>query len=191
MSSVLVSSTLPQRLSAADLAARRPPVASRTAENLFRLGRYSERTEQAVRLARAAIELLDGDDEVPPPLLAALSRLVEAQGLVPVGTPDAARSVARFERNLLAALAQRDGGINAVLQSLMRVAGALRERLFPEQWGLVRRMGDSFQGSFAPGAASVPLLSQALPALQRLTLQLAAMTGAQTDRKICWPWPTC
>ena len=175
-------SMLPQRSSAADLAARRPPVASRTAENLFWLGRYSERTEQAVRLAHAALELVDGDDEVPPPLLAALSRLVEAQGLVPVGTPGAERSAARFERNLLAALAQRDGGIGTVLQSLMRVAGALRERLSPEQWGLVRRMVNSFQSSFAPGAASVPLLSEALPALQRLTLQLAAMTGAQTDR---------
>ncbi len=175
-------SMLPQRLSVADLAARRPPVASRTAENLFWLGRYSERTEQAVRLARAALELVDGDDEVPPPLLAALSRLVEAQALVPAGTPGAERSVTHFERNLLAALAQREGGIGAVLLSLTRVAGALRERLSPEQWGLVRRMGDSFQASFESGEGSVPPLAQALPALQRLTLQLAAMTGAQTDR---------
>jgi len=175
-------SMLPQRLSVADLAARRPPVASRTAENLFWLGRYSERTEQAVRLARAALDLVDADDEVPPALLAALSRLVETQALVPAGTPGADRSVALFERNLLAALAQRDSGIGAALQSLARVTGALRERLSPEQWGLVRRMGDSFQASFDAGAGSVPRLAQALPALQRLTLQLAAMTGAQTDR---------
>ena len=161
-------SMLPQRLSVADLAARRPPVASRTAENLFWLGRYSERTEQAVRLARAALELVEGDDEVPPPLLAALSRLVEAQGLVPAGTPGADRSAALFARNLLAALVQREGGIGAALQSLARVTGALRERLSPEQWGLVRRMGDSFQASFDPGASGVPRLVQALPALQRL-----------------------
>jgi len=175
-------SMLPQRLSVAELAARRPPVASRTAENLFWLGRYSERTEQAVRLARAALDLVDGDDDVPAPLLAALSRLVEAQALVPAGTPGADRSTPLFERNLLAALARRDSGIGAVLQSLVRVAGALRERLSPEQWGLVRSMGDSFQASFELGPAGVPSVTQALPALQRLTLQLAAMTGAQTDR---------
>ena len=175
-------SMLQQRLSVADLAARRPPVASRTAENLFWLGRYSERTEQFVRLARAALDLVDGDDAVPVPLLAALSRLVEAQGLVPAGTPGADRSVALFERNLLAALAQREAGIGAALQSLARVTGALRDRLSPEQWGLVRRMGDSFQASFAPDAGGVPTPAQAVPALQRLTLQLAAMTGAQTDR---------
>ena len=175
-------SMLPQRLGLAELAARRPPVASRTAENLFWLGRYTERTEQAVRLARAALDLVDGDDEVPAPLLAALSGLVQAQALVPAGTPGADRSAARFERNLLAALTQRDSGIGFNLQALARVTGALRERLSPEQWGLVRRMGEKFQGSFVRAGASVPSVTQALPALQRLTLQLAALTGAQTDR---------
>jgi uncharacterized alpha-E superfamily protein len=175
-------SMLPQRLGLAELAARRPPVASRTAENLFWLGRYTERTEQAVRLAQAALALVDGDEEVPAPLLAAMSALVAAQGLVPDGTPGAERSPARFERNLLAALVQRDGGIDFDLQSLARVAGALRDRLSPEQWGLVRRMGESFHRSFARDGSRVPSAAQAQPALQRLTLQLAALTGAQTDR---------
>ena len=175
-------SMLPQRLGLAELAARRPPVASRTAENLFWLGRYTERTEQAVRLAHAALDLVDGDDEVPAPLLAALSGLVQAQALVPAGTPGADRSAARFERNLLAALTQRDSGIGFNLQALARVTGALRERLSPEQWGLVRRMGEKFQGLFTRAGAKVPSVTQALPALQRLTLHLAALTGAQTDR---------
>ena len=175
-------SMLPQRLSVADLAARRPPVASRAAENLFWLGRYTERTEQAGRLAQATLDLVDGDDDVPMPLLAALSRLVEAHQLVPAGTPGAERSVALFERNLLAALVDRQGGIAANLQALARTSGALRDRLSPEQWGLVRRMDDNFNAPFERAGASVPTASQVLPALQRLTLQLAAMTGAQTDR---------
>ncbi len=172
---------LPQRLGLAELAARRPPVASRTAENLFWLGRYTERCEQAVRLARAALDLVDGDDDVPAPLLAALSQLVKSQGLVPAGTPGAERSTALFERNLLAALVQRDAGIGFNLQALARGVGALRDRLSPEQWGLVRRMGESFQRQFARRDA-VPGTLQAVPALQRLTLQLAALTGAQSDR---------
>ncbi|MES2956635.1 MAG: circularly permuted type 2 ATP-grasp protein [Pseudomonadota bacterium] len=175
-------SMLPQRLGLSDLAARRPPVASRTAENLFWLGRYTERTEQAVRLARAALDLVDGDDEVAAPLLAAMSELIESQALVPAGTPGAERSTALFERNLLAALTQRDAGIDFNLQALARVAGALRERLSPEQWGLVRRMGDDFHGHFEALRVRVPSAAQALPALQRLTLQLAAVTGTQTDR---------
>ena len=42
-----------------------------------------------------------------------------------------------------------------------------------DAWGLVRSMGDSFQASFELGPAGVPSVTQAMPALQRLTLQLA------------------
>jgi len=76
-------SLLPQRLTLVDLAARRPAVVSRSAENLFWLGRYTERTEHSVRLARAVMRRIDSDDELPPNLLAALSRLAELQGRWP------------------------------------------------------------------------------------------------------------
>jgi uncharacterized alpha-E superfamily protein len=66
---------------------------------------------------------------------------------------------------------------------MARVAGALRDRLSPEQFGLVRRMGDELQSHFDAGAGrGVPTTAQVLPSLQRLALQLAAVTGAQTDR---------
>ena len=178
-------SMLPLRLTAKQLTERRPPVASRTGENLFWLGRYTERTEQAVRLACAALELIDGDDEVPEPLLVALSRLAQTQALVRAGTPGADRSPAVFERSLLAGLRDRQGGIGFNLNALARAAGALRDRLSSEQAGLVRRMGDDFlEPVEAPtaDAAGVPSVAQVLPALQHLTVQLAAVTGAQTDR---------
>jgi uncharacterized circularly permuted ATP-grasp superfamily protein/uncharacterized alpha-E superfamily protein len=176
-------SMLPQRLSVDDLAERRAPVASRTGENLFWLGRYTERSEQVVRLARAALALIDGDETVPPPLCAALSALATFTGLVSAGTPGAERSPAVFERSLLAALHDRAGGaIGHNLDAMARVAAALRDRLAPEQWGLVRRMGDEWQAHFDGLGAAVPTTAQALPALQRLALQLAAITGTQTDR---------
>jgi uncharacterized circularly permuted ATP-grasp superfamily protein/uncharacterized alpha-E superfamily protein len=176
-------SMLPQHLTVDDLAARRAPVASRTGENLFWLGRYTERTEQAVRLARAALNLIDGDDEMPPPLLAAMSRLTAFAGLVSAGTPGAERSPAVFERSLLAALADRgSGAVGCNLDAMARCAGALRERLSSEQWGLVRRMGDDLRQHFEGLGGAVPATSQALPALQRLATQLAAVTGVQTDR---------
>ena len=176
-------SMLAQRLSAQDLAARRPPVASRTGENLFWLGRYTERTEQAVRLARAALDLIDGDDEVSPPLLAALARLAESHTLVSADVPGADESLQAFERALLAALQnQHEGGIGLNLRAMARAAGALRDRLSSEHGGLVRRMGDDFSGCFETMGAGVPGAAQVLSPLQHLTLQLAAVTGAQTDR---------
>ena len=48
-------SMLPTPLRAAELAGRRRTVSSRAAENLFWMGRYSERCDHSVRLARAAL----------------------------------------------------------------------------------------------------------------------------------------
>ena len=175
-------SMLPQRLTVDDLAARRPPVASRTGENLFWLGRYTERSEQSVRLAVAALDLIDGDDDVPQALLGALSNLVAFYGLVPQGTPDAERSPAVFGRSLLGALRSREQGVGFNLAAMAQAAGSLRDRLSPEQWGLVRRMGDDLQTQLDGNGSAVPSAAQATVALKRLGLQLAAVTGAQTDR---------
>jgi uncharacterized circularly permuted ATP-grasp superfamily protein/uncharacterized alpha-E superfamily protein len=175
-------SMLPQRLTVDDLAARRPPVASRTGENLFWLGRYTERSEQSVRLAVAVLDLIDGDDDVPPALLGALSDLVALYGLVPLGTPQAERSPAVFGRSLLGTLRSREQGVGFNLVAMAQAAGSLRDRLSPEQWGLVRRMGDDFQAQVEGGGSALPSAAQAHVALQRLALQLAAVTGAQTDR---------
>jgi len=174
----------PQRLSVDDLAARRPAVASRSAENLFWLGRYTERAEQSVRLAQASLALFDGDEDLPDALLSRLSDLVALYGLVPAGTPAADRSIAVFARSLLAKLRERDQGVGFNLAAMARTASALRDRLAPEQFGLLRRIGDDFHAHFNTEARppSVPGNAQALPALQGLAQQLAAVTGAQTDR---------
>ena len=51
---------LPQRLQVDDIVQRRRPVSSRMGENLFWLGRYTERTENTTRLARLVLESLNG-----------------------------------------------------------------------------------------------------------------------------------
>jgi uncharacterized alpha-E superfamily protein len=176
-------SMLAPPLSVDDLAAHRSPLASRAGENLFWLGRYTERTEQAVRLVRAALNLINGDEDVPADLLGALSRLADHAGLVPTGTPGAERSPRVFERSLLAALGDRErGALGANLDAMARCAGALRDRLSPDHWSLVRRMADDLQAHLEAMGSAVPSSAQYLPALQRLALQLAAETGAQADR---------
>jgi len=171
-------SMLSQRLSVADIAARRRPVSSRTAENLYWLGRYTERTEHLVRLARATLNLLDADNDAPAPVLDALTTLALKSGLAPPGVPSLARSPQLFERAVLAALADPSAAsIGFNLRALARTAGALRDRLSPEHWGLVRTMGERF--TLRRG---VPTTGEVLAALDRLGVQLAAVTGAQSDR---------
>ncbi len=180
-------SMLPQRLQVDDIAGRRRPVSSRTGENLFWLGRYTERTEQAVQLARATLLLVDADSDATPQMLQALTELAIGGGLVPPGVPSLVRAPHHFERALLGALGDTTGHQGAAsiaynLASLERASQALRERLSSEHWGLIRTMGESFRTALDVAPGTLPTLPQVLPALDRLALHLAAMTGAQTDR---------
>ena len=177
-------SMLPQRLQVDDILRRHRPVSSRTGENLFWLGRYTERTEQLVRLAKAILMHIDADAETPAPLRQALSMLAVHTGLAPAGVPTLVQSARHFERAVLAALADTEGSASVAynLAALERSAQGLRERLSSEQWGLVRSMGESFARALEVPAAELPSLAQVLPALDRVALQLSAATGAQTDR---------
>ena len=176
-------SMLPTRLSVDDIAARRPPVSSRTAENLFWLGRYTERTEQMVRLARAVLMLIDTDEDAPETLREALSELAVHSGLAPWGAPTLNQAPHLFERALLGALADPAAtSIAFNLGALERAAQALRERLSTEQWAVVRSMGSHFQALRAEVPGTLPELPQVLMALDLLGVQLAAVTGAQSDR---------
>jgi len=177
-------SMLPKRLQVDDILSRRRPVSSRTGENLFWLGRYTERTEQMVRLARATLALIDVDADTPMPVLQAMSVLAVDTGLAPRGVPTLQKSARHFERAVLAALGdlKQSASIAYNLASLERCAAGLRERLSPEQWGLVRSMGENFASALDVPDGELPVLAQVLPALDRLALQLAAVTGTQTDR---------
>jgi uncharacterized circularly permuted ATP-grasp superfamily protein/uncharacterized alpha-E superfamily protein len=177
-------SMLPQRLQVDDIARRRSPVSSRTGENLFWLGRYTERTEQLVRLARATLQLIEADNDATEPVLQALSALAVRAGLAPHGVPTLAQSLPLFERAVLAGLADVQGASSIAfnLQALERSSQALRERLSSEQWGLIRSMREAFAVALDTPGGALPSWPQVLPALDRLALQLAAATGAQTDR---------
>jgi uncharacterized circularly permuted ATP-grasp superfamily protein/uncharacterized alpha-E superfamily protein len=177
-------SMLPQRLEVDDIAGRRRPVSSRTGENLFWLGRYTERTEQLVRLARATLTLIDADSDADEPVQRALSAMAVASGLAPRGVPTLVQAQHLFERALLAGLADGKGAFSIAynLRALERASQALRERLSAEQWGLIRTMGEAFGLALETDGDNLPGVPQVLLALDRLALQLAAVTGAQTDR---------
>ncbi len=180
-------SMLPQRLQVDDIVQRRRPVSSRMGEDLFWLGRYTERTEQLVRLVRVTLLVIDADSDAAPAVLQALSILAVRTGLTPPGVPTLAQSALLFERAVLASLGDAQGrhGATSVafnLAALERASMTLRERLSSEHWGLIRRMRETFVEALVAAPGALPTLSQVLPALDRLAVQLAAVTGAQTDR---------
>ena len=184
------------------LAAHRAPIgiASRAAENLFWFGRYTERIENTTRLARVTLEALASEVEETPETLTWLHKLALSNGLVSKEVPTPKQSPQVFERALIASLSDRSAklgaySVAATLSSLKFAAFAVRERLALEQWSLVAASAAEFETMMSAGASSAisansaeskhaPTYSaqQALRALERLSTNVMAMTGAQTDR---------
>jgi uncharacterized circularly permuted ATP-grasp superfamily protein/uncharacterized alpha-E superfamily protein len=220
-------SMLPSAIKLDDLMERQRPVASRTGENLFWMGRYTERTEQQLRLMQTLVGLQASDDGMHDTVSCVMSALAEAHGLVPPGTPSLSKSPRVFERAALDALGDAGArqeayslGFNLAL--LERAAQSLRERLSPEHARMLRAMSSDFQqhlkaagdpviddddddeadepdkldvggdddealrhthdhrGSHRPRPGARLLTVSG--AFEHLGVQLAAVTGAQSDR---------
>ncbi len=182
------TSLLRPPLTPATLAQRKRQVTSRAAESLFWLGRYTERAENAVRLARLTLECLGGEDQTSESLLGWLGQLALRNNLVLAGVPaltPAPHARRVFERSLIASLgsSQQATSVGYNLRAVRLAGSAVRERLSQEHWGLMQRTEEAFfeaSRHALKGADYSPL--QALDALKAASDQLAAITGLQTDR---------
>ncbi len=182
-------SLLQQPLQAADLRDVHWTVTSRAAENLFWLGRYTERAENSARLARHVIEasVMVQRGAMPQPMLPLLDALARRHGLVGAKAPHADDDPRGFERALLAALLPGSGATSVGwnLRALQSCAQALRERLSPESWKLIHETTAQFEQHLRAvldrPASAVPV-TDVLNVLARADTHLAAITGAQTDR---------
>ena len=177
-------SMLPTPLRPEELAGRQRIVSSRAAENLFWMGRYAERADTSVRLARSALTLLGDDARAPSPVLGALATMCEEQGLVPHDVPSPAQSVTVFERTLIAGLAdaQEQPSVAYTLEALVRSAGHIRDRLSADHWRLIASTSQRFRADCATAAADQVFSSdEAVAALGHLAVQISAITGAQVD----------
>jgi uncharacterized circularly permuted ATP-grasp superfamily protein/uncharacterized alpha-E superfamily protein len=158
-------------------------VTSRAAENLFWMGRYSERCENTLRLSRLALDVLGSEDQACTPLIAWLNQLALWHGLVAPGVPAALQSRRVFERSLVAGLwdTQVTTGVGYNLKAIHLAAANVRERLSPEHWSLIEQTQNAFFHSHPAGRPPQDTL-QAQRVLAQTSQLLAAMTGAQTDR---------
>jgi uncharacterized circularly permuted ATP-grasp superfamily protein/uncharacterized alpha-E superfamily protein len=175
------------------IARHKRPVTSRAAENLFWLGRYTERAENSVRLAQIALNHLGGEEPGSAPLLAWLSAVARENALVLPDVPDAAQSSRVFARSLIATLCPRPGdpladrscSVGFNLRALKSSASQVRERLSQEHWNLIERTEAQFRHDcdrLSSGAEYAQ--AEAMSALLNASEMLAAITGSQTDRMV-------
>lgn len=179
-------SMLPEQVSPEDLAQKRRPVSSRSAENMFWLGRYTERADTGVRLCRLTLERFGSGAVDSGEMFVAVARLCERNGLIPYPAP--MESPRAFEQGLLKYLADETAtmGVRYNLRALASSAGQIRDRLSPDHWRLILAAGEDFTADLADGPdeddrADYSAL-RAQEALQRLATRLSAITGAQADR---------
>ncbi|MGA0569198.1 circularly permuted type 2 ATP-grasp protein [Variovorax sp. VNK109] len=168
-----------------EVAHRKRLVTSRAAENLFWLGRYTERTENTIRLARLTLECLNGEDQSSQPLLTWLTELAVHTGLVLPTVPAATQARRVFERSLIAGLGNSEvaTSVGFNLSAIKSAATSVRERLSHEHWNVIVHAEREFflrcaehvsEGDYSP--------VEAVRVLEAASGHMAAMTGAQTDR---------
>jgi uncharacterized alpha-E superfamily protein len=173
-----------------DMALSPRPVTSRSAENLYWLGRYTERSENTVRLAQLILNRLSDAEVGTPALLHWLSNMAEENALVLADVPEATQSARVFVRSLIAglypsagsSLAGRSLSVGHNLGTLRAAAAQVRERISQEHWSLIERAHNGFAKDCAAFSAQADNSSDALAALRQASQLLAAITGAQTDR---------
>ncbi|CAB3778269.1 hypothetical protein LMG28614_00581 [Paraburkholderia ultramafica] len=202
---------LPSPMQPADLARKHRTVSSRAAENLFWAGRYGERAENNVRLLRLILDSLEGNDaDAMFPTLVELAMqcgLVQFGDMFSPHSPQAFERA--LVANLSESTGAVSIGQNLNCQA--RSSGEVRGRLSNDHWRTILASRNDFRDAlqtlmpaaeFGGGSSSqgngngngsgsangrserydrydrVTLVN----ALERLSVQLSAISGAQGDR---------
>lgn len=155
---------------------------SRTADNLFWLGRYVERAEGCVRLLRAVLmRLTEKAGLVEAPELPAMLRALTHQGLTYPGFvgEGAEDRLARPEGELRSLVFDpaRANGLQSTLASVRRTARLVRDRISPDTW----RTLNGLKVAPPDGDPAGCTLSDILDLMESLLVLLNAFSGLATE----------
>jgi uncharacterized alpha-E superfamily protein len=137
---------------------------SRVADNLYWLGRYMERAEGLVRLARGiTIRLTDQNFDSSPELPSSHPAAAESRDSLP---PEE-----QLTRILLDD--KHSHGLQNSLMATYRIASLVRDRISPDTWRII----NSFDRDLPVSHRHEIRLNEILPALDRLIITFAAFGG--------------
>lgn len=163
------------------------PLPSRSADNLFWVGRYAERAESSARLLRTILNKLDELQEIDDPgdtlclehLLRGLTHLTGTYpGFVGEGAGGRLGRPLPELRSLLLN-AQRPGSLPATLTAFGRTAYAVRDLWSSDAWRVVDDIQRQWrQAQHIPPGEGAELL---LEPLDHLILRLVAFSGMTTE----------
>lgn len=163
---------------------------SRAADNLFWIGRHSERAEGLVRLLRSLlIRLNDESGLKTSTAFPALFRVLPAWGFgnLTAAAAEQPEDLASRAQALLAVLfdPQTAHSVRAVLGTLHRVAASVRDYMTLESWRIITHLDENFSASGSEhGLGQV---SDALALIDRTIMMLAAFSGLMEENMIRGP----
>ena len=163
-------------------------VSSRSAESLFWMGRYTERLENAMRVARESLVLLSTNQrDATPELGDAMSELAALMGLVPLNTPSMLVAPLIFGDALVSQINTRGtNGLFDTIDSLEYAIRAVRDRLPPEHVEIPARIKNHLMQHIQNvQKKELPISRRSINAIQMLDdleVYLAALVGFQSDR---------
>lgn len=162
---------------------RTPDLPSRVADNMFWLGRYLERVESLVRLARALLPALSSEGDLGGGLSIESSvELLIGYEYLPEEMRDApVLEQRRWLERVLRWIVFDTERVNALswnINQVRRSARSLKERLSSDAWRLLNRLDQEFPSAILSGEAH--LLNQ-VNTLDRAILTLASFSGLMME----------
>lgn len=151
---------------------------SRVVENLFWLGRYSERFDDSARLLRVALARLVDVGGEKTQAVASVLELAERLGVLP--TPEEDTEISEgSEHALLEAIYDPDqpGSLAGNIRNLMWSATHVRERLSLDHWQSLNRLQREQQSV----QKKHPTLTEAIAFLDRVLLVSSSLNGFAMD----------
>ena len=136
-------SLLPPSPSRLDVSRATFDLPSRVADNLFWLGRYVERVEPAVRVARAILpRLLQESDLMAMAGVAAGRRILTSMGYIRQELQPSNGSLGSLERDVLAMIydGQAPSGLPANIHRVRSVGWLLRDRISVDAWRILNQL---------------------------------------------------
>lgn len=153
---------------------------SRTADNMFWLGRYSERAEGAVRLYRSLLNRLTGElgaAEDPNTLAQIVGLLVSQKHLSKARAKEVVKTgVAGIESELWKILFDPEcpDGLSLILSNVKRTAELVRERLSHDMWRILGQLSAAAENRHLRHGQE---LTDALRLLDNIVLYLSSFNG--------------
>ncbi|MEM8670268.1 MAG: circularly permuted type 2 ATP-grasp protein [Planctomycetota bacterium] len=156
---------------------------SRVAENLFWLGRYSERSESVARLLRTTMICMAGESdlaELPqiPKLITALAAVGQLEPDYAIETlhesmPDLEEALPRIVFDM-----ESPGALQSGLMAMLQKATEVRDRLSLDAYRIISRLCDNLT---AADFSSERNFASAIEHLDRLITDLLAFSGLSTE----------